>query len=317
MRMPGGAAVTREGDRIDQLNREEPEGTLVAYRSRRRDMTRRFLANRLAVVGLVLAVALATVAVFAPLISPHDPTAQFEGGISLIGLPLGPNGHFLLGTDTLGRDMESRLIYGARISLLIGTLANGLAVAIGVTLGAIGGFFGRIAETVVMRLTDVMMAFPLILLLIALAVVLQPSVGIIIIVIALGGWPGTARLIYGEVVALKEQEFIQAARAVGASNMGILVRHILPHLYAPIIVWTMLGIAPAITTESVLSFLGVGVQPPTPSWGNMIGEGQANYLSAPWLVLWPGIALMLTVISFNLVVDGLRDVLDVNQGPRG
>ncbi|MGH2389233.1 MAG: ABC transporter permease [Chloroflexota bacterium] len=280
-------------------------------------MTRRFLASRLAVVGLALAAALTTVAIFAPLITPHDPTAQFEGGISPLGLPLGPNGHFLLGTDTLGRDMESRLIYGARISLLIGTLANGLAVAIGVTLGAVGGFFGRAAETIVMRLTDVMMAFPLILLLIALAVVLQPSVGIIIIVIALGGWPGTARLIYGEVVALKEREFIQAARAVGASNLGILVRHILPHLYAPLIVWTMLGIAPAITTESVLSFLGVGVQPPTPSWGNMIGEGQANYLSAPWLVLWPGIALMLTVVSFNLVGDGLRDVLDVNQSPRG
>src|SRR5579875_1332307 len=161
----------------------EQEGELSAHRSQRRDMLRRFLANRPAVVGLVLALALIAVACLAPIIAPHDPTAQFEGGISDVGLPLGPNGHFLLGTDTLGRDMESRLIYGARISLLIGTLANGLAVAIGVTLGAIGGFFGRVAETVVMRLTDVMMAFPLILLLIALAVVLQPSVGIIIVVI--------------------------------------------------------------------------------------------------------------------------------------
>ncbi|MGH2345195.1 MAG: ABC transporter permease, partial [Chloroflexota bacterium] len=236
MRIPDNAVVSQDGSEFDRSSRGDPEGTPVKYHNRRREMTRRFLASRLAVVGLALAAALTTVAIFAPLITPHDPTAQFEGGISPLGLPLGPNGHFLLGTDTLGRDMESRLIYGARISLLIGTLANGLAVAIGVTLGAVGGFFGRAAETIVMRLTDVMMAFPLILLLIALAVVLQPSVGIIIIVIALGGWPGTARLIYGEVVALKEREFIQAARAVGASNLGILVRHILPHLYAPLIV---------------------------------------------------------------------------------
>ena len=292
---------------------DEAEAAIESY-SVSRETVRRFLANRLAVLGAVVALALVAIALAAPLVAPHDPVAQFDGGLSDVGAPLAPNSHFLLGTDTLGRDLESRLIYGARISLLIGTLANGLAVAIGVSLGAVGGYFGPAVETVVMRLTDVMMSFPLILLLIALAVILQPSVGIIILVIALGGWTNTARLIHGEVLSLKEKDFVLAARAVGISDAGILIRHILPHLVPSIIVWAMLGIAPAITTESVLSFLGVGVQPPTPSWGNIISEGQAVYLNAPWLVLAPGIALMLTVVSFNLIGDGLRDALYAGSG---
>jgi peptide/nickel transport system permease protein len=311
--MSSSVAAPEHIDEAAPFNMPDPSGPPVERRSQWAEVVRRLLRNRFATAGLILALALIVIAIFAPWISPHDPITQFDNGLSPVGMPLSPNSHFLLGTDELGRDMESRLIYGARISLLIGTLANGLAVLIGVVLGAIGGYFGRVAETIVMRLTDVMMAFPLILFLIALAVVLQPSVGIIILVIAIGGWPGTARLIYGEVVALKEREFIQAARAIGASDVGILVRHILPHLLPPIIVWTMLGVAPAILTESVLSFLGVGVQPPTPSWGNMIGEGQTNYFTAPWLVLWPGLALMLTVISFNLVGDGLRDALDIGE----
>jgi peptide/nickel transport system permease protein len=277
---------------------------------------RRLLSNRLALVGLILSIALIVVALAAPLIAPHDPIQQFDSGISDSGAPLPPGGHFLLGTDLLGRDVESRLIYGARISLLIGTLANGLAVAIGVTAGACSGYFGRVVGTIIMRLTDVMMSFPLILLLIALAVALQPSVGVIVVVIALGGWVGTARLIHGEVLSLKERDFIAAARAIGVSNAGILLRHILPQLLPSIVVWTMLGIAPAIMTESVLSFLGVGVQPPTPSWGNMISDGQNQFRNAPWLILCPGVALMLLVISFNMVGDGLRDALDVGTGRR-
>jgi peptide/nickel transport system permease protein len=303
---------------IDMTTAETAEETATAptHYSPWAATARRFLANRLAVLGLVLSLALIAIAAAAPLIAPHNPIAQFYNGLSEVGAPLPPDGHFLLGTDLLGRDVESRLIYGARISLLIGTLANGLAVAIGVTLGAIGGYFGRVAETTIMRLTDVMMSFPLILLLIALAVALQPSVGIIIIVIALGSWVTTARLIHGEVLSLKEKDFIMAARAIGISDAGILLRHILPHLLPLIVVWTMLGIAPAILTESVLSFLGVGVQPPNPSWGNMISDGQNQFRNAPWLILCPGIALMLTVISFNLVGDGLRDALDVGTGRR-
>jgi peptide/nickel transport system permease protein len=266
--------------------------------------------------GLVLVIGLIGTAAAAPLIAPHDPIEQFDRGVSDVGAPLPPNSHFLLGTDILGRDQESRLIYGARISLLIGTLANGLAVAIGVTLGALGGYFGRTVETIVMRFTDVMMSFPLILLLIALAVILTPSIGIIIVVIAVGNWTGTARLIHGEVLSLKEKDYILAARAIGASDGAILWRHVVPQLIPSIIVWTMLGIAPAVMTESVLSFLGVGVQPPTPSWGNMISTGQTVYLSAPWLVLCPGLAVMVTVVSFNLVGDGLRDALYAGTGRR-
>jgi peptide/nickel transport system permease protein len=165
-----------------------------------------------------------------------------------------------------------------------------------------------------MRLTDILMSFPLILLLIALAVVLRPSVGTVIIIIALGGWTGTTRLIHGEVVSIKEKDFILAARAVGVSNSRILWRHLLPHLVPSIIVWAMLGIAPTILTEGALSYLGVGVQPPTPSWGNMISEGQSLLLIAPWLIVYPSLALMLTVISFNLVGDGLRDAMYAGSG---
>jgi peptide/nickel transport system permease protein len=289
-------------------------GASVTHYNPWAETTRRFFARKLAVLGLVMALALTTVAIAAPIIAPHDPIQQFDNGLSDSGTPLPGDSHFLLGTDGLGRDMESRLIYGARISLLIGTVANGLAIIIGITLGGIAGYSSGIVETIVMRLTDVMMSFPLILLLIALAVVLQPSVGVIIFVIAIGGWTGTARLIHGEVLSLKEREYVLAARAIGASHVGIMVRHLLPLLIPSMIVWAMLGIAPAIMTESVLSFLGVGVQPPTPSWGNMISEGQAYYRLAPWLVLYPGIALVVTVVSFNLAGDGLRDALFAGSG---
>ena len=275
---------------------------------------RHFLSNRLAVVGLVASLALLGVAICGPLIAPHDPIMQFDSGLSATGAPLPPNSHFLLGTDTLGRDVESRLIYGARISLLIGTLANGLAMAIGGTFGALAGYVGKVVATIIMRLTDVMMSFPLILLLIALAVVLQPSIGTIVVVIAIGGWTGPARLIHGEVLSLKEKDFILAAHALGVSDLGILARHILPHLVPSIIVWTMLGIAPAILTEGALSYLGVGVQPPTPSWGNMISEGQGMLQNAPWLILYPSVVLMVTVVSFNLVGDGLRDAIFAGSG---
>ena len=275
---------------------------------------RHFLSNRLAVVGLIASLALLGVAICGPLIAPHDPIMQFDSGLSATGAPLPPDSHFVLGTDTLGRDVESRLIYGARISLLIGTLANGLAMAIGVTFGALAGYVGKAVATIIMRLTDVMMSFPLILLLIALAVVLQPSIGTIVVVIAIGGWTGPARLIHGEVLSLKEKDFILAAHALGVSDLGILARHILPHLVPSIIVWTMLGIAPTILTEGALSYLGVGVQPPTPSWGTVISEGQGMVLDAPWLILYPSLALMVTVVSFNLVGDGLRDAMFAGSG---
>jgi peptide/nickel transport system permease protein len=272
-------------------------------------ISRHFFSNRLAVLGLILSVTLIALAIIGPLVAPHDPIKQHESGLTEVGAPLPPGGQFLMGTDRLGRDVASRLIYGARISLAIGILANGLAILIGVVVGALAGYAGRVAETVLMRLTDVMMAFPLILLLIALAVILQPSFTTIILVIAIGGWTGTARLVRGQVLSIKERDFIVAARVVGASRWDILRRHILPHLVPQIITWFTLGIAPIILIESALSYLGVGVQPPQPSWGNMIAEGQVVMAYAPWLILFPSVALILTVIAFNLVGDGLRDAL--------
>jgi peptide/nickel transport system permease protein len=270
---------------------------------------RRFLANRLAVIGLILSVTLITLAVFGPFIAPYNPIEQHENGLTEIGAPLPPNAEFLFGTDRLGRDVASRLIYGSRVSLVIGTLANGLAIVIGCVVGALAGYAGRVVDTVLMRFTDVMMAFPLILLLIALAVILQPSVTTIILVIGIGGWTGTARLIRGQVLSIKEKDFILAAHVVGASRRRILQQHILPHLMPQIITWYTLGIAPTILTESALSYLGVGVQPPQPSWGNMISEGQVVMGYAPWLILFPCATLILTVVAFNLVGDGVRDAL--------
>ena len=272
-------------------------------------ISRHFFSNRLAVLGLIMSLILISLAVIGPLVAPHDPIEQYDNGLTEVGAPLPPNAQFLMGTDQLGRDVASRLIYGARISLAIGILANGLANLIGVVVGAVAGYAGRAAETVLMRLTDVMMAFPLILLLIALAVILQPSFTTIVVVIAIGGWTGTARLVRGQVLSLKERDFIVAARVIGASRWDILRRHILPHLVPQIITWFTLGIAPIILTESALSYLGVGVQPPQPSWGNMIAEGQVVMAYAPWLILFPSAALILTVVAFNLVGDGLRDAL--------
>jgi peptide/nickel transport system permease protein len=275
---------------------------------------RSFVSNRLAVLGLILSLTLITVAVLGPIVAPHDPIKQYDSGLSEIGAPLPPNAEFRLGTDQLGRDVASRLIYGSRISLLIGILANGLAILIGGVVGALAGYAGRVMDTVLMRFTDVMMAFPLILLLIALAVILQPSVTTIIVVIGIGGWTGTARLVRGQVLSIKERDYIMAAHVLGASRWGILRRHILPHLTPQIITWYTLGIAPTILTESALSYLGVGVQPPQPSWGNMIAEGQVLMGYAPWLILFPCATLILTVVAFNLVGDGVRDALYTGGG---
>jgi peptide/nickel transport system permease protein len=277
-------------------------------------IARHFVSNRVAVLGLILSLTLITVAVLGPIVAPHDPIKQYDSGLSEIGAPLPPNAEFLLGTDRLGRDVASRLIYGSRISLVIGTLANGLAILIGMVVGALAGYAGRVVDTLLMRFTDVMMAFPLILLLIALAVILQPSVTTIIVVIGIGGWTGTARLVRGQVLSLKERDFIMAAHVLGASRWEILRRHIMPHLLPQIITWYTLGIAPTILTESALSYLGVGVQPPRPSWGNMIAEGQVVMGYAPWLILFPCATLILTVVAFNLVGDGLRDALYAGGG---
>ena len=279
------------------------------------DVWRRLRRDKFAMIGLVAIIFIMLVAIFAPWLAPHDPTTQFDDGITMQGMPVGSSAKFLLGTDTLGRDLLSRIIYGARVSLFIGIVANGLALLLGVVFGLTAGYFRGWVETLVMRMTDVMMAFPILLLAIALSTTVFSKGGIwlLVVVITIVYWTPMTRVIHGEVLSIREKEFVDAARLTGATDRRILFRHILPHLVAPIIVYTSLGIATTIVFEATLSYIGVGVQPPTPSWGQMIAMGQDYYRSAPQLVIYPGLAIVITVLAFNLVGDGLRDAFDPQQ----
>ena len=272
--------------------------------------------DRSAMLGAALALLISLAAIFAPLIAPHDPAEQFRDGLTPDGQPvpstLSTEGspRFILGTDANGRDLLSRILHGARVSLLVGVLANALAIAIGTSIGSVAGYFGGRVETLLMRFTDVMMAFPTLLLAMTLVAILKPSLWIIIVVIGLVYWTWIARVVYGQVVALRDRDFVTAARALGVSHPSILVRHILNQLVPTLVVWGTLGIATNVMIEASLSYLGIGVQPPTPSWGGMIQQGQSFYRTAPWLVIFPGLAIMVTVFAFNLLGDGLRDALD-------
>ena len=277
---------------------------------------KRLLQRKFAVFGLVLIVLVVGGAAFAPLLAPFDPNDQMFDGLTLEGSPMSPGGQFLLGTDLLGRDLFSRLLYGAQTSLIIGVVANGLALLIGTLVGITAGFFRGWIGAVLMRFTDLMMAFPALLLAICLAAIFQPSLWIVAMVIALVNWVQTARVIYAETSSLATRDFIAAERTLGASTGRILFRHILPHLLPTIIVWGTLGISTTVLLEATLSFLGVGVQPPTASWGNIIFENQTYFQSAPWLVFIPGAAIILLALAFNLVGDALRDVLDPTQRGR-
>jgi peptide/nickel transport system permease protein len=276
----------------------------------------RLMQRKLAVFGLVLIALVVGGAVFAPLIAPFNPNDQMFDGLTLEGAPMPPGGQFLLGTDLLGRDLFSRLLYGAQTSLVIGVVANGLALLIGTLVGITAGFFRGWIGGVLMRFTDLMMAFPALLLAICLAAIFQPSLWIVALVIALVNWVQTARVIYTETSSLATRDFIAAERTLGASTSRILFRHILPHLMPTIIVWGTLGISTTVLLEATLSFLGIGVQPPTASWGNIIFENQTYFQSAPWLVFIPGAAIILLALAFNLVGDALRDVLDPLQRGR-
>jgi peptide/nickel transport system permease protein len=273
----------------------------------------RLLRRPLAVFGLAVIAIVVIAAVFAPWIVPHDPHEQFFEGLSIEGAPLPPDSTFWFGTDLVGRDLFSRLIYGARTSLIIGVVANGIAVLIGSMVGITAGYFGSWVEAVLMRFTDLMMAFPALLLAIVLAAIFTPSLWIVALVIAMVNWVQIARVLYTETRALAERDFIQAERAMGAGALRIMLRHILPHLTSTIIVWATLGIATTVLLEATLSFLGIGVQPPTPSWGNIIFENQTYFSSAPWLVFIPGAAILLLALAFNLVGDAMRDILDPTQ----
>ncbi|WP_131114340.1 ABC transporter permease [Lichenihabitans psoromatis] len=256
-------------------------------------------------------------AIAAPWIAPFSPDDQPFDGLSIDGAPLPPGAHYWLGTDTLGRDLLSRLLFGARTSLVIGLVANGVAVAIGMMVGIVAGYRGGVVGGILMRFTDLMMAFPALLLAIVLAALLRPSLWIVALVIALVNWVQVARVVYTETRGLAERDFILAERSLGAGSARILFRHIAPHLMPTAIVYGTLGIATTVLLEATLSFLGVGVQPPQPSWGNIIFESQSYFQSAPWLVFIPGAIILATALSFNLVGDALRDFLDPTQRGRG
>jgi peptide/nickel transport system permease protein len=266
-----------------------------------------FAKNRTAVVGLIVIVALYGIALLTPLISPYDPA--FQGNL-LTERYVGLSAQHILGTDQYARDVLSRLLYGARISLLIGFVAVGISVTIGTLLGAIAGFLGGLVDGVVMRFVDIVISFPQLVLLITIVALFQPSIFLIIAVLGLTTWPGTARIVRGEVLSLREREFVQAATALGYSKPRIILRHLIPNALGPVIVAATLGIGNTIVLEAGLSFLGLGVQPPTPSWGSMVASGRNVLLNAWWLSTFPGLAIVFTVLSFNLVGDGLRDALD-------
>lgn len=270
-----------------------------------------------AVFGLLVVTLVVVMALAAPLLAPYRPDEQMFDGLTLEGAPLPPSLQFPLGTDTLGRDLLSRLLFGARTSLVIGLVANGVAVFIGLFIGILAGYLRGWTGNLLMRLTDLMMAFPALLLAIVLAALLRPSLWIVALVIALVNWVQVARIVYTETRGLVERDFITAERSLGAGHLRILLKHILPHLVPTAIVWGTLGIATTVLLEATLSFLGIGVQPPQPSWGNIIFESQSYFQSAPWLVFIPGAVILLTALSFNLVGDALRDILDPTQRGRG
>ncbi|SHI84602.1 peptide/nickel transport system permease protein [Palleronia salina] len=288
----------------------EPTGGSVRRRSGAADVLRQLLRRPRAAFGLFIIAAMVFAAVFAPLIMPADPFEQSFDGLDLMGGPLPPGGDYPLGTDLLGRDLASRLILGTRTSLIIGVLANGVAVLLGAGVGITAGYFGGWTAAILMRFTDLMMAFPALLLAIVLAAIFQPSLLIVALVIAMVNWVQMSRVIYTETRSLAEREFIQVQRSIGSGPVRILFKHLLPHLLSSIIVFGTLGISTTVLLEATLSYLGVGVQPPMPSWGNIIFENQTYFSTAPWLVFFPGLLIVLLALAFNLVGDALRDILD-------
>jgi peptide/nickel transport system permease protein len=265
----------------------------------------RFLKNKMAVAGGLVVIALFAVSLLAPYLAPYEPN---EINLNQILAP--PSAKHLLGTDQLGRDVLSRMIWGARISMKVGFVATGIAIFIGAILGAIAGYYGRWVDALIMRFVDIMLCFPTFFLILAVIAILEPSIWNIMIIIGLTGWMGVTRLVRADFISLKEREFIRAARAAGAGDLRIIIRHLYPNAMASILVAATLGVAGAILTESALSFLGIGVQPPTPSWGNILTAGKDNIDIAWWLSLYPGLAILVTVLGYNLLGEAIRDSLD-------
>ncbi|HVN24181.1 MAG TPA: ABC transporter permease [Syntrophorhabdales bacterium] len=261
--------------------------------------------NRLALTGLIILIPMFFCAILAPFVAPHNPLET-----NLKNVLAAPSFSHPFGTDVLGRDVLARVIYGSRVSLLVGFVSVGIATIIGLILGAISGFYGGIVDEIIMRFVDLMMCFPTFFLILAVIAFLEPSIWNIMAVIGLTSWMGISRLVRAEFLSIKSKEFVMAARAQGLSNMRIIFSHILPNALAPVYVVATLGIGGAILTESALSFLGIGVQPPTPSWGNILIQAKDNIEIAWWLSLYPGIAIFLTVMGYILLGEGLSDILD-------
>jgi peptide/nickel transport system permease protein len=270
-----------------------------------RDAIRRLLRNKLAITGMVIMATFLLTAIFAPLIAPYDPIIQ-----ELVMRRRPPSQEHLLGRDDLGRDILSRIIFGARTSLQVGVMSVGFAIVIGAIIGAVSGYLGGWVDNIVMRLMDIMLAFPALLLALAIVTILGPGLLNMLYAIGIVSIPAYARIVRASVLSVKEQDYILAARAIGAPPSRILFRNVFPNTLTPLIVQATLGIGTAILDSAGLSFLGLGAQPPQPEWGAMLGQGRFAVFTAPHIVLFPGLAIMLTVLGFNLLGDGLRDALD-------
>jgi peptide/nickel transport system permease protein len=266
---------------------------------------KRFSRNTLSVIGAAVVLSLLTISLLAPFLSPYDPTK-----IDVYNVLSPPGKAHWLGTDELGRDLLSRIIWGSRVSLKVGFVAVGIAIMIGILVGSAAGFYGGKVDALLMRFVDIMLAFPTFFLILAVIAILEPNIYTIMAVIGVTGWMDVARLVRAEFLSLKERDFVDAGRAIGISNARLIFRHILPNALSPVFVAATFGVAGAILTESGLSFLGLGVQPPDPSWGNILTSGKDNIEIAWWLSLYPGLAILITVLSYNLVGEGLRDALD-------
>ena len=265
----------------------------------------RFFRDRLAVAGLVIVLSFFALSILTPVIAPYDPSA-----IDVDSILLPPSAQHLFGTDDLGRDVFTRMLYGAGISLKVGFVAVGIATIIGVLLGSIAGYYGGVIDLVIMRFVDIMLCFPSFFLILAVIAFLEPSIFNIMAVIGLTSWMGITRLVRAEFLSLKERDFVLAVKAMGAKSPRIIFLHILPNAMAPVLVAATLGIASAVLVESALSFLGIGVQPPTPSWGNILTLGQSTLGVAWWLSIFPGMAILITVLGYNLLGEGIRDAID-------
>lgn len=265
----------------------------------------RFMRNPLAVAGSAVILVLIVVAATAPFVAPYAPST-----IDTANTLAPPSSAHMLGTDELGRDVFTRMLYSTRISLLVGFVAVGISTVIGVAVGAVSGYYGGWIDGVLMRFVDIMLCFPTIFLILAVIALMEPSIWNIMAVIGITSWMGVARLVRAEFLTLKEREFVMASRAVGATDMRIIFRHILPNAIAPVVVSAVLGVGSAILVESGLSFLGMGVQPPTPSWGNILTSGKDNIEIAWWLSVFPGMAILVTVLGYNLLGEGLQDALN-------